>query len=43
MAIEAWRKGAEPQLRRKRCDDAAADAALGRNTDMTIRRNVIPL
>ena len=27
------RKGAEPDLRRQRCDDAAADAALGGNAD----------
>src|SRR5882757_3899843 len=33
MAVEAWRERAEPDLRRKCCDYATADAALGGNAD----------
>ena len=33
MAVEPRRESAEPDLRRKRGDDAAADAALGRHAD----------
>ena len=33
MAVEPWRVAAEPEPRRQRRQDAAADAALGRNAD----------